>query len=92
MKEIDSEKGRELQEVWKHYLLKEIDSEKGRELQEVWIYHCWRQLTVERGRRHHLLRIIAQKKKAASEREIVDTPISVKIVQEEVKMVTPEKR
>jgi len=35
MKEIDSEKGRELQEVLKHYLLKEIDSEKGRELQEV---------------------------------------------------------
>jgi len=47
---------------------------------------------VERGRRHHWLRIIAQEKKAASEREIVDTPISVKIVQEEVKMVTPEKR
>ena len=28
LKEIDSEKGRELQEVWKHYLLETIDSKK----------------------------------------------------------------
>ena len=52
MKEIDSEKDRELQEVWKHYLLKEIESEKGRDLQEVW--------------KHYLLETIDSKKEFVS--------------------------
>ena len=56
---------------------------------------CWRQLTVERGcglQKTPFAEDNAQERRQPVKEEAVGTPSSVKIVQEEVKMVTSGKR